>query len=107
MARLARIVIPTVTHHVTQRGNERQQTFFSDADYRFYLKLLSGHCSQAGVDIEGWCLMPNHVHLVLAPLYEDGLRRALSRGIELTPGASTPGRSGPEISGRCGSAVSP
>jgi len=40
MARLARVVVPGVAHHVTQRGNRRQQTFFTEDDYRAYLDLL-------------------------------------------------------------------
>ena len=40
MARLARVVIPGVTHHVTQRGNRRQEVFFCEEDYDGYLELL-------------------------------------------------------------------
>jgi len=78
MARLARAVFPGLPHHVTQRGNGRQQTFFSDADYRLYCDLLAEHCRAADVDVWSWVLMPNHVHLILAPKDEDGLRRALA-----------------------------
>jgi len=77
MPRLARLVVPGIPHHVTQRGNRRQPTFFSDADYALYLKLLKHSCGQAGTDIWAWCLMPNHVHLILVPRHEDGLRAAL------------------------------
>jgi putative transposase len=79
MARLARIVLPHLPHHVTQRGNGRAQTFFCDADYRLYRDLVADHCRQYGVGIWGWCLMPNHVHLILTPSDKDGLRAALSR----------------------------
>ncbi len=79
MARLARIVLPHIPHHVTQRGNGRAQTFFSDADYRLYLNLLIEHCQHHSVSILGWCLMPNHVHLILTPPDKDALRGALSR----------------------------
>lgn len=79
MARLARIVLPHFPHHVTQRGNGRAQTFFSDADYRLYRNLLIEHCQHHGVSILGWCLMPNHVHLILTPPDKDALRGALSR----------------------------
>lgn len=41
MARLARVVIPDLPHHVTQRGARREQVFFGDEDYRFYLQLIS------------------------------------------------------------------
>ncbi len=79
MSRLARLVVPDVPHHVTQRVNGRAQTFFGDADYALYLELLGRHCRAANVSVWAWVLMPNHVHLILAPSDEDGLRRALSR----------------------------
>jgi putative transposase len=78
MARLARLVFPELPHHVTQRGNGRAQTFFSDADYTLYRDLLAASCRAAGVEIWAWVLMPNHVHLVLTPGDEDGIRRALA-----------------------------
>jgi putative transposase len=77
MARLARIVIPGIPHHVTQRGNRRQKTFFSPEDFAVYRDLLGEHCRAAQVEIWAYCLMPNHVHLILVPADEDGLRRAL------------------------------
>lgn len=77
MARIARVVVPGVPHHITQRGNRRLETFFGDADYTLYRSLLAAHCAKAGVAIWAYCLMPNHVHLVLVPETEDGLRRAL------------------------------
>ena len=79
MARLARFVVPGVPHHVTQRGNGRQRTFFGDDDYSAYLHLLKKHCARAGVSVWAWVLMPNHVHLILTPSDADGLRSALSR----------------------------
>ena len=77
MARLARIVVPGVAHHVTQRGNRRQETFFEDEDYRVYLTLLGEWCGRCGVAVWAYCLMPNHVHLIVVPQSEDGLRRGL------------------------------
>jgi putative transposase len=59
MARLARLVVPGMPHHVTQRGNRRQQTFFNDADYAAYLELMAQGCRQRGVEIWSYCLMPN------------------------------------------------
>ena len=79
MARLARLVVPGLPHHVTQRGNGRAQTFFGDADYALYRDLLGAACRAAGVAVWAWVLMPNHVHLVLVPRDGDGLRRALAR----------------------------
>lgn len=79
MARLARVVVPGHPHHVTQRGNGRARTFFADGDYALYRDLLAANCEAAGVEVWAWCLMPNHVHLILVPSDADGLRRALSR----------------------------
>ena len=78
MARLARAVFPGIPHHVTQRGNGRQRTFFGESDYRLYRDLLGEHCAAAGVELWSWVLMPNHVHLILVPQDADGLRRALA-----------------------------
>jgi putative transposase len=77
MARLARVVAPGLPHHVTQRGNRRQQTFFSDDDYATYKALLAEHCAAARVAVWAYCLMPNHVHLILVPPEPDALRAAL------------------------------
>lgn len=86
MARLARVVIPDLPHHVTQRGNGRAQTFFGDDDYRLYLDLLRKHCTEAEVGIWAGVLMPNHVHVIftprviLTPRDADAIRCALSKG---------------------------
>lgn len=75
MARLPRIVIPGIPHHVTQRGNGRQRTFFEDGDYALYLDLLASAAERARVEVWAYCLMPNHVHIVLVPSDADGLWR--------------------------------
>jgi len=77
MARLARVVAAGLPHHVTQRGNRRQPVFFADEDYETYRDLLAEGCRQAGVAVWAYCLMPNHVHLILVPSDADGLRAAL------------------------------
>ncbi len=77
MPRLARVVVPGMPHHVTQRGNRRQQTFFNDQDYSAYLELMVELCQEEGVEIWGYCLMPNHTHLIAVPAAERGLRRAI------------------------------
>jgi putative transposase len=79
MPRTARFVVPGLPHHVTQRANRRQRVFFSDADYRLYRDLLSRGCATAGTEIWAWCLMPNHIHLVLVPAVAEGLRTALAK----------------------------
>jgi putative transposase len=77
MARLARVVMPGVAHHITQRGNRRLQTFFDDDDDEAYLALMAEWCDRLGVAVWAYCLMPNHVHLIAVPGSEDGLRRAV------------------------------
>ena len=79
MSRLARLVVPGLPHHVTQRGNGRAQTFFNDGDYALYRGLLAEACGAAGVEVWTLVLMPNHVHLILVPSDPDGLRRALAQ----------------------------
>jgi len=90
MARLARLVVPGLPHHITQRGNRRQQTFLCDQDYAAYVELMAEWCLEGGVEVWAYCLMPNHVHLIAMPQAEDGLRRAIgllaaTRYVELNP----------------------
>ena len=79
MARIARLVAPGCPHHVTQRGNRRETIFFGGDDYRLYLDLLGERCRKAGVELWSYCLMPNHVHLILTPATPEGLGRAWAR----------------------------
>lgn len=67
MARMARVVIPGIPHHVVQRGNRRQKVFFRDEDYEAYIALVSQFFDLNRVEVWAYCLMPNHVHLVLVP----------------------------------------
>lgn len=77
MPRIARIVVPGEPHHVIQRGNRRLPTFFCDDDYCRYLDLLREWCEKSSVEVWAYCLMTNHVHLVLTPATESGLRMVL------------------------------
>ena len=77
MARIARFVVPGLPHHVTQRGNRRENVFFSDADYELYSDLLGQQCGKHGVAVWSYCLMPNHVHLILVPDRGEALGRAV------------------------------
>jgi putative transposase len=74
MARLARVVVPGLPHHVTQRGNHREAVFFGDDDYRAYLDLISKAARASGTEVWAYCLMPNHVHFIMTPSHADGLR---------------------------------
>jgi putative transposase len=77
MARIARFVVPGLPHHVTQRGNRRERVFFGDDDYALYRDLLADQCRKQGLACWAYCLMPNHVHLILVPDREQALGRAL------------------------------
>jgi len=77
MARIARIVIPGFPHHVVQRGNRRQKTFFSDEDYEEYINLLCRHAKKFNTAILEYCLMPNHVHLIAVPEKKDSLAKTV------------------------------
>lgn len=79
MPRTARIVIPGCAHHITQRGNNRQDVFFVDDDRRAYLEILKLQSERFGLEVLGYCLMPNHVHLVAVPAEEQSLARVLGR----------------------------
>jgi putative transposase len=67
MPRFARAVIPQCPHHITQRGNERRDLFFSPKDREVYIGLLKHNAALYPTDVLGFCLMTNHVHLVLRP----------------------------------------
>ena len=58
MARFARIVLPGIPHHVTQRGNRLGPTFFEDDDYALYLDLLADASAKAKTAVWAHCLMP-------------------------------------------------
>jgi putative transposase len=77
MPRAARVVVPGVPHHVTQRGNRRQPTFFCEDDYRFYFEQLSRWCRHYGVEVWAWAFMANHSHLIAVPPSEEALSRAI------------------------------
>jgi putative transposase len=78
MPRAARIVVPGVAHHITQRGNRQQAIFFSEEDYRAYCSILAVALTRHNTRCLAWCLMPNHVHLMLVPVTADSLRATLS-----------------------------
>src|SRR3989304_6053063 len=79
MPRVARIVVPGMPHHITQRGNNRQAVFFVDDDRRMYLALLKAQAEIHGGGVLGYCLMTNHVHLIGVPQREESLAKAVGR----------------------------
>ena len=77
MPRLARTVCARVPHHITQRGNRREDVFFTNDDRTTYLQWLREYAEKYAVDILAYCLMTNHIHLVAVPASEDGLQQLL------------------------------
>ena len=77
MARFARVVVPEIPHHVTARGNRREPIYFEDGDQDVYCDMLAAQTRKAGVEVWAYCLMPNHVHLILTPRDDIGLGRAV------------------------------
>jgi putative transposase len=79
MPRIARIVAEGLPHHITQRGNNKQDVFFVDDDRRVYLEILKQQSDKYGLTIIGYCLMANHIHLIAIPAREKSLAEAVGR----------------------------
>jgi len=79
MGRFARVVAVDAPHHLTQRGNGRRFILDCDADRATYLSLLRENIQLYRVSLIGYCLMSNHVHLVVVPRTADGLAQALKQ----------------------------
>src|SRR4051812_44822295 len=77
MPRTARIIRPDAPHHITQRGNRQAPIFFEAGDQIRYTAILAEQTKRFAVEVWAYCLMPNHVHLILVPSDETGLARAL------------------------------
>ncbi len=79
MPRPARVVAVGAPHHITHRGNNRQDVFLTDEDRRRYQHLLRLHLGPCQADLLGWCWMSNHVHLIVVPHADDSLARLVRR----------------------------
>ena len=79
MPRFERVVAVGAPRDATQRGNNRQKVFFSNADRRIYLALLRTHCQRFMLDLLGYCSTPNHVHVIGIPATKQSLAKALGR----------------------------
>ena len=77
MPRIARVVIPGYPHHVIQRGNFGQKVFFHDSDREVYLRLLQKYFIQYQVEMIGYVLMSNHVHMILIPAHKNSLAKGV------------------------------
>jgi putative transposase len=101
MPAFARVVIPGIPYHVTQRGNYCQDIFFTPEDRIVYLDYLASAANAYGLELHGWCLMSNHVHWIVVPLHKDAMAQssgAPTRGMPVTSTAST--NEGADIYGR-------
>ena len=73
MPRRPRTIRPHAAHHITQRGNGRQIIFDTDDDRRLFLRLLGKYATRYDLEIWGYCLMPNHFHLIAIPHRTDSI----------------------------------
>ena len=73
MARIARVVVPGVPHHIVQRGVRRMDVFFTNEDREAYIYYLAEQGERFGIRYLAWCLMTNHVHLIGIPQHESSL----------------------------------
>jgi putative transposase len=107
MARMARLVVPGLPHHVTQRGVRSVDIFDDDGDRALYLTLMREQGERFGVRFLAWCLMTNHVHLVVIPQRERSLGRGMGEAHRLYTRSknSRAGLRGWLFQGRFGSCV--
>ena len=77
MPRLARIVIPGIPHHISQRGNNKENIFFTHDDRDSYLMFLKRYSLKNDLDILGYCLMTNHVHIIAVPGNKSSMAKAI------------------------------
>jgi len=83
MSRLARVVLPGVVHHVTQRGVRSMDIFFENDDRVAYIELLKAQGNMVGLQFSGYCLMTNHIHLLVIPSDEASLSRGIGEAHRL------------------------
>lgn len=67
MARKPRVIVPNCPHHIVQRGHNRNAVFVCADDYRYYLATLKEWKQYLNIKVYGYCLMTNHVHLIVEP----------------------------------------
>lgn len=78
ISRVARIVVPDMPHHITQRGNYKQCVFDNDCDRKKYLSWVEKYSKQNNLEILSFCLMTNHIHFIAVPSKLDSLARTFS-----------------------------
>lgn len=98
MPRKARVLVPGCPHHIVQRGHNRNAVFVADEDYQFYLENLLESKEALAIKVYGWCLMTNHIHLIVEPIAEPESLSLLMKRLSGRQAAYTN-----KLEGRCGS----
>ena len=78
MPRQARIVLPKLAHHITQRGNYRMKVFDKESDYQRYCEWMNEYAGKYDLDIAAYCLMTNHVHFIVIPKDKESLSKVFN-----------------------------
>jgi putative transposase len=84
MPRTARIAPKEYVYHVLSRGNNRQDVFKDERDYRKYIEILQRYKARYGYKLYHYVLMKNHVHLVIEPTERGGTLAEIMKGINLS-----------------------
>jgi len=79
MPRIARVIAEGYPHHIIQRGNNKQAVFFDDHDRRFYLELLKKYSQECQSKVHAYCLMNNHVHILVTPQRNDSIAKTMQK----------------------------
>jgi putative transposase len=79
MPRPPRIIVPGIPHHITQRSNHQKSLFTSNNDHNLYLAILKKQCDRTGLSVLGYCLMPNHIHLIAIPPDANSIASAIGQ----------------------------
>jgi len=79
MPRIARLIAPGYPHHIVQRGNNRAAVFFGEKDRVCYLSLLEKFKKEYSCTLYAYCLMTNHIHLLITPKDEDALAKLMQK----------------------------
>ena len=78
MPRIARVIVPDVPYHITQRGNYRQDVFENEEDKAVYLKYFQEYRKKHKLKVYAWVLMDNHVHFIVEPTDEISIAKVFN-----------------------------
>jgi len=83
MPRIARVIVENGCYHVITRGNQKQPVFLDTQDYEKYLSILTKYKKRFSFQLYCFCLMPNHVHLIIEVNNQNMLQRIM-QGLNLS-----------------------